>query len=241
MPRRCKVKISGTKSYIQIEDENRNIARFVGESCFGEFYAYASPIQWIRHRGMVTDEDRMDLIYRATRYGKENGTRILFFDDDRNVMFETELGLKTEVYFFKSELLFPIVVVLSLFFSALLIAALDVVSLEFYLAFCTGSVLFASPFLVWGLRICRFRITAEGCSVTVTPTVGKTDTFPVSAITRIIRKTRKDYGYDEIKKIRIYTNRRRITINREIEGIDDMDAYLMRHVGAEKIITEKAF
>ena len=101
--------------------------------------------------------------------------------------------------------------------------------------------MFASPFLVWGLRICRFRITAEGCSVTVTPTVGKTDTFPVSAITRIIRKTRKDYGYDEIKKIRIYTNRRRITINREIEGIDDMDAYLMRHVDAEKIITEKAF
>ena len=93
------MKISGTKSYIQIEDENGNIARFVGESCFGEFYAYASPIQWIRHRGMVTDEDRMDLIYRATRYGKENGTRILFFDDDRNVMFETELGLKTEVYF----------------------------------------------------------------------------------------------------------------------------------------------
>ena len=136
---------------------------------------------------------------------------------------------------------FPIVVVFSLFFSALLIAALDVVSLEFYLAFCTGSVLFASPFLVWGLRICRFRITAEGYSVTVTPTVGKTDTVPVSAITRIIRKTRKDYGYDEIKKIRIYTNRRRITINREIEGIDDMDAYLMRHVDAEKIITEKAF
>lgn len=63
----------------------------------------------------------------------------------------------------------------------------------------------------------------------------------MSAITRIIRKTRKDYGYDEIKKIRIYTNRRRITINCEIEGIDDMDAYLMRHVDAEKIITEKAF
>ena len=149
------MKISGTKSYIQIEDENGNIARFVGESCFGEFYAYASPVQWVRHRGRVTDEDRMDLIYRATRYGKENGTRILFFDDDRSVMFETELGLKTEVYFSKSDLLFPTVVVLSLFFSALLIAALDVVSLEFYLAFCTGSVLFASPFLVWGLRICR--------------------------------------------------------------------------------------
>ncbi len=50
------MKISGTKSYIQIEDENGNIARFVGESCFGEFYAYASPVQWVRHRGRVTDE-----------------------------------------------------------------------------------------------------------------------------------------------------------------------------------------
>ena len=154
-------------------------------------------------------------------------------------MFETELGLKTEVCFFKGQLLFPVVVVLSLLFSALLIAALNVVSPGFYLAFCVGSLIFASPFLIWMLRICRFRLVAEGCDVTFTPVFGRRDRFPVSAITRVVRRTRKDCGCEEVKKIRIYTDSRRITITREMEGIDDMDAYLLRHVDAEKIITRR--
>ena len=233
------MKITGTRSYIQIEEENGNIARFDGEACLGEFYAYASPIRWIRHRGEVTDGDRIDLIYRATRYGKETDTRVLFFDVDGSVMFETELGLKTEVCFFKGQLLFPVVVVLSLLFSALLIAALNVVNPGFYLAFCVGSLIFASPFLIWMLRICRFRLVAEGCDVTFTPSFEKRDRFPVSAITRVVRRTRKDCGCEEVKKIRIYTDSRRITITREMEGIDDMDAYLLRHVDAEKIITRR--
>lgn len=233
------MKITGTRSYIQIEEENGNIARFDGEACLGEFYAYASPIRWIRHRGEATDGDRIDLIYRATRYGKETDTRVLFFDVDGSVMFETELGLKTEVCFFKGQLLFPVVVVLSLLFSALLIAALNVVSPGFYLAFCVGFLIFASPFLIWMLRICRFRLVAEGCDVTFTPSFGRGDRFPVSAITRVVRRTRKDCGCEEVKKIRIYTDSRRITITREMEGIDDMDAYLLRHVDAEKIITRR--
>ena len=233
------MKITGTRSYIQIEEENGNIARFDGEACLGEFYAYASPIRWIRHRGEATDGDRIDLIYRATRYGKETDTRVLFFNVDGSVMFETELGLKTEVCFFKGQLLFPVVVVLSLLFSALLIAALNVVNPGFYLAFCVGSLIFASPFLIWMLRICRFRLVAEGCDVTFTPSFGSNDRFPVSAITRVVRRTRKDCGCEEVKKIRIYTDSRRITITREMEGIDDMDAYLLRHVDAEKIITRR--
>ena len=233
------MKITGTKSYIQIEEENGNIARFDGEACLGEFYAYASPIRWVRHRGEATDGDRIDLIYRATRYGKETDTRVLFFDVDGSVMFETELGLKTEVCFFKGQLLFPVVVVLSLLFSALLIAALNVVSPGFYLAFCVGSLIFASPFLIWMLRICRFRLVAEGCDVTFTPVFGRSNRFLVSAITRVVRSTRKDCGCEEVKKIRIYTDSRRITITREMEGIDDMDAYLLRHVDAEKIITRR--
>ena len=186
------MKITGTRSYIQIEEENGNIARFDGEACLGEFYAYASPIRWIRHRGEATDGDRIDLIYRATRYGKETDT-----------------------------------------------AALNVVSPGFYLAFCVGSLIFASPFLIWMLRICRFRLVAEGCDVTFTPVFGRRDRFPVNAITRVVRSTRKDYGCEEVKKIRIYTDSRRITITREMEGIDDMDAYLLRHVDAEKIITRR--
>ena len=233
------MKITGTKSYIQIEEENGNIARFDGEACLGEFYAYASPIRWVRHRGEATDGDRIDLIYRATRYGKETDTRVLFFDVDGSVMFETELGLKTEVCFFKGQLLFPVVVVLSLLFSALLIAALNVVSPGFYLAFCVGSLIFASPFLIWMLRICRFRLVAEGCDVTFTPVFGRRDRFPVSAITRVVRRTRKDCGCEEVIKIRIYTDSRRIIITREMEGIDDMDAYLLRHMDAEKIITRR--
>ena len=233
------MKITGTRSYIQIEEENGNIARFDGEACLGEFYAYASPIRWIRHRGEATDGDRIDLIYRATRYGKETDTRVLFFDVDGSVMFETELGLKTEVCFFKGQLLFPVVVVLSLLFSALLIAALNVVSPGFYLAFCVGSLIFASPFLIWMLRICRFRLVAEGCDVTFTPSFGRRDRFPVSAITRVVRSTRKDCGCEGVKKIRIYTDSRRIIITREMEGIDDMDAYLLRHVDAEKFITRR--
>ena len=233
------MKITGTKSYIQIKEENGNVARFDGEACLGEFYAYASPIRWIRHRGEATDGDRIDLIYRATRYGKETDTRVLFFDVDGSVMFETELGLKTEVCFFKGQLLFPVVVVLSLLFSALLIAALNVVSPGFYLAFCVGSLIFASPFLIWMLRICRFRLVAEGCDVTFTPVFGRRDRFPVSAITRVVRSTRKDCGCEGVKKIWIYTDSRRITITREMEGIDDMDAYLLRHVDAEKIITRR--
>lgn len=233
------MKITGTKSYIQIEEENGNIARFDGEACLGEFYTYASPVRWIRHRGEATDGDRIDLIYRATRYGKETDTRVLFFDIDGSVMFETELGLKTEVCFFKGQLLFPVVVVLSLLFSVLLIAALNVVSPGFYLAFCVGSLIFASPFFIWMLRICRFRLVAEGCDVTFTPSFGRNDRFSVSAITRVVRSTRKDYGCEEVIKIRIYTDSRRIIITREMEGIDDMDAYLLRHMDAEKIITRR--
>ena len=71
------MKITGTKCYIQIEDDNGDIARFDGEACLGVFYADAEPVQWIRHRGEAADKDRIDLIYRATRYGKNNDIKIL--------------------------------------------------------------------------------------------------------------------------------------------------------------------
>ncbi len=57
------MKITGTKSYIQIEEENGNVARFDGEACLGEFYAYASPVRWVRHRGETTDGDRIYLAF----------------------------------------------------------------------------------------------------------------------------------------------------------------------------------
>ena len=90
--------ITGTKSYVQIEDDEGNIARFSGETCLGGFYAYAEDVSWIRHTGEAADEDRIDLIYKATQYGKNNGIEVLFFESNGKVMFETELRLKTEVY-----------------------------------------------------------------------------------------------------------------------------------------------
>lgn len=75
-----------------------------------------------RHSGEATEQDRIDLIYQATRYGKDTGTRILFFSSDGQVMFEDELGLKTEVYCSKTYLVIVAVVVVSLLFPALFIA-----------------------------------------------------------------------------------------------------------------------
>ena len=110
------MKITGTKSYIQIEDDNGNIARFDGEVCFNDFYAWADSICWIKHQGEITDQDRIHLIYRATQYGKDHDIKILFFDNDNKVMFEAELGLKTEVYWAKNDLIFIAVILLSMIF-----------------------------------------------------------------------------------------------------------------------------
>lgn len=72
------MKVTGTKCYVQIEDDAGNIARFDGEVCFREFCTLADSIQWIRHNGEATEQDRIDLIYKATRYGKDTGTKIQY-------------------------------------------------------------------------------------------------------------------------------------------------------------------
>ena len=58
-------------------------------------------------------------------------------------------------------------------------------------------------------------------------------------ITGIVRKIKMDSGWEKIDKIRIYTKNRRISLNQSMTGIEDMDAYLMRHADKEKIITKK--
>ena len=234
-----KVKVTGTKGYVQIEDDNGNIARFDGEVCLGRFYAYADSVRWIRHAGEATDKDRLNLIYQATRYGKNCGEKILFFDDDGKVLFETELGLKTEVYWSKTHLVIVAVAVLSLVFPVALLVVLDLVSLMFAIVFASVSALLVSPFLVWGFQIWRFRLTAEGAIITVRPTAGRKYTFPVDDVTRIIRKTKTDSGWEEIKKIRVYTKTRHLSLNDNMTGIEDMDAYFLRHISPDKIITKK--
>lgn len=154
-------------------------------------------------------------------------------------MFEKELRLKTEVYWSKSYLVIASVVVISLLFPVVLIAILDVVSTTFSIIFAIIFSLPAIPFLVWGFRICRFRVTAEGDTITVKPGAGRKYTFSVDEITRIIRKIKMDSGWEQINKIKIYIKKKHVSLNDSMTGIMDMDAYLMRHIDAEKIIIKK--
>lgn len=179
------MKITGTKSYIQIEDDKGNIARFDGEVCFNDFYAWADSICWIKHQGEITDQDRIHLIYQATQYGKDHDIKILFFDNDNKVMFEAELGLKTEVYWAKNDLIFIAVILLSMIFPIVFIAMLDVVSSMFLFALSVGAIIFVSPFILWGISICRFQMIAKGDDITMRPVIGTNYTFPVTEITRI--------------------------------------------------------
>lgn len=85
----------------------------------------------------------------------------------------------------------------------------------------------------------RFRIVAEGDVMTVTPGLGRAYSFPVSEIVRVLRETEPDFGWQTTKKITIDTGYRQISLNRGMDGIDDMDAYLIRHIDREKIITKE--
>ncbi len=224
------MKITGTKSYIQIEDDNGNIARFDGEVCFNDFYAWADSICWIKHQGEITDQDRIHLIYQVTQYGKDHDIKILFFDNDNKVMFEAELGLKTEVYWAKNDLIFIAVILLSMIFPIVFIAMLDVVSSMFLFALSVGAIIFVSPFILWGISICRFQMIAKGDDITMRPVIGTNYTFPVTEITRVERKVKNVYGWQECVKIVIYIKNKKITLRRSMIGFDDMDAYLLRHV-----------
>ena len=231
--------ITGTKGYVQIEDDDGTIARFDGETCLGGFYAYADAVHWIRHKGGATDEDRLKLIYKATEYGKNNHIKVLFFDNNDKVMFETELGLKTEVYGSKDYFALMTVIILSMLFSSLLIALLDVASAAFHAVINTAIALISVPFLLYGVGVWRFRVIAEGEMITVQPGFWKKCRFHTAEITRIIRKTQKDIGWDTVLKVTIYIKNKHVTLKRSMDGVDDMDAFLLRHVDPEKIITKK--
>lgn len=198
------MKITGTKSYIQVEDDNGNIARFDGEVCFNNFYAMADSICWLKHQGEVTDEDRVQLIYKATQYGRDYDIKVLFFDHDNKVMFEKELELSTEVYWAKNNLIFIAVILLSMIASIILVAVLDVVSAMFLFILSIGAFIFISPFILWGISICRFLVKTKGDEMTVRSMIGKTYSFPVSEIEKVVRKTKNLYGWEECQKIIIY-------------------------------------
>lgn len=224
------MKITGTKSYIQVEDDNGNIARFDGEVCLNGFYAVADSICWLKHQGEVTDEDRVQLIYKATQYGRDYDIKVLFFDLDNKVMFEKELELSTEVYWAKNNLIFIAVILLSMIASIIFIAVLNIVSFVFLFVFSIGAFIFVSPSILWGISICRFLVKTKGDEMTIRPMLGKIYSFHVSEIKKVVRKTKNLYGWEECQKIIIYIRNKKIILRRSMEGFDDMDAYLLRHV-----------
>ena len=58
-------------------------------------------------------------------------------------------------------------------------------------------------------------------------------------ITRVVRKVKRDSGWEMIQKVRFYIKDKRVSLNQSMTGIEDMDVYLMRHVDAKKITTKK--
>lgn len=75
------IKITGTKWYVDVEYEE-NIARFDGEMCVDGFYAIASSVSWIKHKGMIRQDDLHHLIKAVIRYNKKNSFKVYFFNDD---------------------------------------------------------------------------------------------------------------------------------------------------------------
>ena len=103
-------------------------------------------------------------------------------------------------------------------------------------------LLAAMPFLFLMLRVVRLHVAARGAVMTVRPTIGRTYSFPVSEITKVIRKVRPDpmgapITRASIKKLTICTKARRVVLCESITGIEAIDAYLVRHVDPEHIVT----
>ena len=71
---------------------------------------------------------------------------------------------------------------------------------------------------------------AMGDDIAMRPVIGTSYTFPVTEITRVERKVKNVYGWQECVKIVIYIKNKKITLRRSMIGFDDMDAYLLRHV-----------
>ena len=73
--------ITGTKWYVDIACGD-NVARFDGEMGLKGFYAIASSATWIKHTGMVTEEEIPNLIKAVMRRNKRNAYQVYFLRDD---------------------------------------------------------------------------------------------------------------------------------------------------------------
>lgn len=75
------IKITGTKWYVDVEYKE-NVARFDGEMCVDGFYAIASSVSWLKHKGVIMQDDLYHLVKAVVRYNKKNPFKVYFFNDD---------------------------------------------------------------------------------------------------------------------------------------------------------------
>lgn len=231
------MKITGDRGQVQIEDEG-NIARFYGELCSNGFYADAGSILWLKKKGEATEEDRLNLIHKVIRHQQNDSFKILFSDDEGRLLFEEELGLKIQAGWPKlGYYVLMAAVLVGLWLPILLMEILDLADPLFRIMFELPSVVLTGLFLIFGFGIGRFRITAEGNRITVRPAAGRKYSFSVSEITKIVRRTDAADIWD-VRKITIDTESKRVSVNSFMAGIEELDAYLIKHVGSEKIITK---
>jgi len=76
------VKITGTRSYIDIEN-NGKIARFFGELCIDGFAAIASTMKWLPpyDKQLVTEYDRISLMREVITELKDNENKVFFTNE----------------------------------------------------------------------------------------------------------------------------------------------------------------
>ncbi len=76
-----KVKITGTKCYVNIEYDG-NIVRFDGEMCVDGFYAYVNSYYWIKHRGFADQTDLSEIAKIIRESNKTNNFKVYFVNSD---------------------------------------------------------------------------------------------------------------------------------------------------------------
>lgn len=76
------MKITGTKSYVDIEHNGRT-ARFWGDLCINGFLAIASTMKWISpcSNDTIKENERNAFILEVKRFCKKGKNKIIFTDD----------------------------------------------------------------------------------------------------------------------------------------------------------------
>ena len=160
---------------------------------------------------------------------------LYFYDGHKELICRAEHGHRIEVCLLKAEWMLALIMALLLGVFGIYLSAVlregEETGRILHLVF----VMAAIPWLIAGLLGWRFRLTAAGERLTVRPAAGRKYSFSVSEITKIVRRTDAADIWN-VQKITIDTESKRVSVNSFMAGIEELDAYLIKHVGSEKII-----